>query len=271
MGFFVPGGLASGVGGGGFFKSSLPSPTSISNLVFRVFNAAGNSYTDAGKTTNPTNGQLIRVWEDTDNSLDFTVPAGTSQPVFRSGGQGQIDFDGSNDFLTSGNTTFLDFERTQPFSIFTVLRFDALSGTAMICAKNDAVVGIARGWILFMFDNRLFFDLINDNVTNQLEARTVEIFVTATAYSLIITYPGDSVAANVTFRRNGVDLTNAPQVDNLSATTLSNANFNIGNRNDGTGSESMNGKIDELVIYDKVLSAAEIDILEEYKLREYGF
>jgi hypothetical protein len=247
-------------------------PTSISNLITRVFDANNNTYTDLAKTTHPVDLGVIRVWEDTDNSLDYTVPAGTAQPFYRlTASGGNVDFDGTNEYLAAPNTTLADFDRLDPFSIFIVTQFDTITTTDVLVAKCDRTANV-RGWLLFASSTGtdMYFQFQN-TLSNRIQVHWTNNVVAGVPYCFILTYDGSGSASGFNLTRSGVPQTRVIDVDTLTGTTLNGVPLNIGNRDNGSqGGEGADAKTAETVIYDKELSMTEKCTLETYASMTYG-
>lgn len=249
------------------------NPASISNMITRVFDANNNTYTDLAKTTPPADLAVFRVWEDTDNSLDFTVPATNQRPIYRTTPTGgNADFDGANDYLEAPNTTLGDFGPLDPFSIYIVTQFDTIGTTDVLIAKGDRTANV-RGWLFFLSSTGtdMFFQFASIPAA-RMQVHWTNNIVAGTAYWFGLTYDGSGNASGVNLTRNGVAQTRVIDLDGLSGSTSTSVPISIGNRDNGSqGGEGADAKIAELVIYDKELSAAELDTLDTYTSDVYGF
>jgi hypothetical protein len=276
MGFILPGTLA-GPGGGGFVSPGAVgfSPGTVPGLIARVFDPENNSYTDASKTTNPSDTNSIRVWEDIDNSLDFTVPAGTAQPTFNATGTGgNIDFDGANDYLAAPNTTLANFGRLDPFSIFIVNQFDSITTTDVLVAKGDRTANV-RGYLLFASSTGtdIYFQFQSTVApSNRIQTHWTNNVSAGTAYWFVFTYDGSSAASGCNLTRNGVAQTRVIDIDTLTGDTTTSVPLNIGNRDNGSqGGEGGDAKFAEFAMYDRVVTAEEITNFGTYVFDTYGF
>lgn len=275
MGFILPGGLASGVGGGGFLGGGAApfSPATIPGLITRVFDANNNTYTDLAKTTPPADLAVFRVWEDTDNSIDFTVPATNERPIYRTTGTGgNADFDGANDYLAAPNTTLADFGPLDPFSIYIVTQFDTIGVTDVLTAKSDLTANV-RGWLFFLSSTGtdMFFQFASTPST-RMQVHWTNNVVAGTAYWFGLTYDGSGNASGVNLTRNGVAQTRVIDLDGLSGSTSTSVPLNIGNRDNGSqGGEGADAKIAELAIYNEEFSAASLSGLDTYTFDIYSF
>lgn len=253
---------------------SISGPASISDMIVRVFDANNNTYTDLGKTTHPADLAVFRVWEDIDNSIDFTVPATNQRPIYRTTATGgNVDFDGANDYLAAPNTTLADFGPLDPFSIYIVTQFDTIGVTDVLIAKGDRTANV-RGWLFFLSSTGtdMYFQFANTPGA-RMQTHWTNNVIAATPYWFVLTYDGSGNASGVNLTRNGVAQTRVIDLDGLSGSTSTSVPLSIGNRDNGSqGTEGADAKIAELVIYNKELSSPEInDTLADYNLDEYGF
>lgn len=193
------------------------------------------------------------------NRNDGVLTNMANPPSAVSGWDGQgLSFDGVDDYVGMGNV--LDFERTNSFSISAWVKRGSV-GTSQIIASKMLASGTYRGWMVWFFsDNTIHFVLRNTLETSHLQAVTANTFTSTTNwYYVTVTYNGNSLASGVNFYVNGVLQTQGtPLYNNLSATTITTANANIGSRNDGA-SNLFNGLIDDIRIYNRALSADEIN------------
>lgn len=166
-----------------------------------------------------------------------------------------ISFDGTGDFFGFGD--ILDFERTDAFSIGFWIYNRASSGNRQTVTKWDSASG-ERGWQIFFSDadGLSIFRLRNttgNNINIDTDAAVSDI---NTWVQHTVTYDGSSAAAGVTFYKDCEAVAATLNQDNLSATTVHADPLEIAGYN--TGSQLFFGKMDEIRIWDKELSAAEV-------------
>ena len=163
-------------------------------------------------------------------------------------------FDGTNDNLDGGNT--FAFEKTDHFSFSVWVNKN--SGGPFPISKMNATND--NGWLLQWQGsgggNHFVFHLGN-SASNKIQVTTNNVFSsTGTWYHVVVTYDGSATAAGVHIYVNGTDQTLTTNVDALTLSTVFTNAFRIGESSDGIG--DMNGLIDEVGIWNKVLSSQEI-------------
>lgn len=179
--------------------------------------------------------------------------------------QYSVLLDGSNEYIEIGNVAALDFERTDPFSVSAWIRLNSTG--AYVIASKMAASTTFRGWAFETASAPyLQFSMYNDfGGANRMSVRTTVAIPSgavqapySTWHHVVATYSGSSTAAGVKLYIDGVEITSKTTVyDTLSATTLNTASAQIGRRSDATPLY-FNGNIDDVAVYDKELSAAEV-------------
>jgi len=169
-------------------------------------------------------------------------------------------FNGTTQYGTAGDV--LDFEYTDPFSIS--CWFKTTASDALILSKEDTTD--FRGYeigLQSVLGNALDFILRNDNSpSNQ-----ITVYGDTTGlndgkwHHAVVTWKGDPTPdanTDVAMYVDGVPQTLTIIDNSLTGTTLNAASFNVGARNDGTDGW-WDGSVDEVAVYDKELSAAEVE------------
>jgi len=167
--------------------------------------------------------------------------------------------------ITPGIITYsqiANFERTQPFSVESWLYHPTVGISATngnIACRLDATIPEHRGWMWYILSSRrLGFALVSNETTgNFLHVRTaVNIFAFLSWTHIVVTYTGNSLASGVKCYVNNSLKVLSIVSNTLTGTILNKSPFNSG------GYSLMNGyakaNFDELTIYDRVLSAAEV-------------
>lgn len=110
-----------------------------------------------------------------------------------------LSFDGSGDYVDFGD--FLDFERTDPFSVCgyaTASAFDATSST--LIRKSNTAVNNAQGWFAGLDANkRLTFFLSANSTTLRINLQSNTVWKANTPYFWGWSYDGLGLAAGVEF------------------------------------------------------------------------
>ena len=172
-----------------------------------------------------------------------------------------LSFDGTDDIVDAGSATQLD--DLGPMTIAAWIRPDAAgnSSARMIMSKSDT--GSGR-WFLEI-DNTApeddAFEFNKEYDSTDLARITSNGTVAYDVWQhVVVTWDGSDTGANVHIYKDGVE-TGYLSTDNGSTTKLSDAAlpFTIGNR--GNGANPFFGVIDDVRVYDRVLSAGEISAL----------
>jgi len=171
-----------------------------------------------------------------------------------------LNFDGSDDYVDAGDSSSLSFDRTNPVS-FAFWMKTATTNTQVLIDKFITTgisisVGNTGTGIWFMTWR-------NSAGTNELQRRSSSnTGVTDGKWHYItITYTGSSSASGLLMYIDGVSSALTTTVDNLTSTVDNNASFAIGARQSSVGAVPFNGSIDDIRIYNRALSQAEISRL----------
>ena len=218
-----------------------------------------SSYGGGGIVVNPLWDGLHGYWNADDNPNDSK---GTYNGVLTNGatyGTGIINdgfsFDGVNDFVDMGDV--LDFDGSTPFSISLWVYLSSVSGVQMLISKQSQAASKV-GYSIFLSAGRFNFLLANYRTTNNILVNAVTtVPAINTWYNVVVTYDGskNATGGGVIFSINSVNEVNINE-NNLTGSTSNSTSFNIGAR-DSTIYYT-NGNIDEVGIWNRVLTSAEI-------------
>jgi len=179
------------------------------------------------------------------------IISSASEPPFNTK---SLRFDGALDYVDAGNV--LGFERTDSFSISLWFRRDNYNTTEFLISKQDSTSN-SRGYTILIpsNDNRLTVVIRNNTASSGrlIVDSTVEIN-DITWHHMVMTYDGSSTVGGITLYLDGSDVTGVTS-GTLSSTILNSANFNIGAKN---GSNTFQGNIDEVSIFDSELSSSDV-------------
>ncbi len=161
-------------------------------------------------------------------------------------------FDGVNELVNCGDIA--NFERTDPFSIEFWFRTSTSSVTQAFISRALST-GNLTGWYVTHFSGFLFFNLRNTS-TNWLQVRTSTGGYNDNAWHhAVITYSGNSLPSGVIFYVDNTVISNLITSNTLSASIQNSANCEMAH---GGGVGYYNGYLDEVVIYDKVISSSDV-------------
>ena len=163
--------------------------------------------------------------------------------------------------------TSLNFERTDPFSISAWIKLNETAGVSHKFVTRMGNTAPYRGWLTEQYDGKLYFILRHEHSPqNQIHVNSLGLLSAATWHHIVSTYNGNSSASGVSLYIDGNLQSLHVSVDNLCATTLTSTLTNIGARDQG--SCIFNGTIDDVRVYNRVLSLNEI--IAYYERRKYA-
>ena len=176
-------------------------------------------------------------------------------------GTGKINqgfsFDGVNDYVDLGNN--LDFDGTTPFSISTWVKFDVLGNIEFLINKRDTTLSI-RGYSLQKRNtNEIEFQLVNHAQGGQyrIAVYTSTQVTNNTFYHCVVTYDGSGNSNGVKIYLDGVSDTLVTRTNTLANKTISNSG-NLWFGNLAYQNLPLNGLLDEVGIWDRVLTPSEV-------------
>lgn len=205
----------------------------------------------------------------TGNAAGTTVNSPTWTPA---GGRvdGTLDFDGSDDRIDAGSPAALD--NLGAMTIVGWIRPDTLGegpSLGRIIGKTTGNTA-AGGWTLNLdTTNRLTFSV--DYATTDLLRRSANNTITMGAWQHVaVTWNGSSTASNAIIYINGA-VPSYATTTNASGARANDAAQNIAIGNPPTLTDrSFDGRIDDLRIYNRVLTAAEIASLYDAQISGHG-
>ena len=199
---------------------------------------------------------LVGYWKFEDDCQDSSGQGnhGTNHgATFVDGKVGRaLSFDGVDDYVDCGNV--LNFDSTDSFSIS--FWWKSSSNANMILLSKAINGGTYRGWYVYFFSgNRVGFRFIHD-LTSLIKINAEQQYYDNKWHFYTVVYNGNSKASGFKIYVDGVEKSLYVEEDSLSGDTTNNVNLQISGR-DGLN-YLFNGIIDEVCIYNKVLSAQEI-------------
>ena len=161
-----------------------------------------------------------------------------------------LQFNGTTQYVNCNNIA--NFERTDPCSYEFWFKYTS-TALRMILSKYDT--GTAKGLMIYSNSGNIYFDL--RGAGGYLAVATTETFNDDIWHHGIITYNGTSSPSGVKIYIDNILRTPTTAKDTLANSVLNSAIFCIGNR---STVYYWQGSIDEIVIYDKVLTPEEINL-----------
>ena len=152
-----------------------------------------------------------------------------------------------------------DFERTNAFSYGGWVRVSQASGTSGVFARMD-VGADYRGWDLMQDGKKFSVHIVNKWPDNAIKVATkADVIKEKVFQHVFVTYDGSGKAKGVKIFIDGVDTPLATDKDMLKDSIRADTSFRIGQRS--KGQEFERGRVQDVRIYDRKLSAKEVDAL----------
>lgn len=184
----------------------------------------------------------------------------TNGPLPTIGKVGQaLRFDGTDDYVAIGNSSTYNFDRANTFSISAWFYKDSITGPLGIFTKQNTTTGQFTGYGIAILNNNLTPSFgLQSNTSNQ--ANITSPAVSAGAWHHIVgTYDGSSSASGLKMYVDGVLQSSTITSDTLTSSIVNTVAPQISGRN---GANQLSpGKIDEVRLYNRVISAAEVTAL----------
>ena len=213
-------------------------PIVTDGLVFQVdaANKLCGNVTDAKNMVNPTElGSFVNGLTVNDNAYSF---------------------DDTNDYITFGNTSTLNFEWNDPHSIEVWLK-RSNSGSSYIVGKNESSGNYRGTEFTFSGADAVQYLLRNTNsASNRIFSRTTYTYNDGLWHQFVVTYDGSGNASGIGIYADTVSDVNAIDNGNITGGITSTAKAVIGARNGAAN--YFGGNIASVKYYNKVLSASEI-------------
>lgn len=163
-----------------------------------------------------------------------------------------VSFDGTDDYITFGDN--FDWNATEEARSFSFWISPSVSGNHYILTKR---AGLGIGWDVRRFGTKI--ELAATRTGQALQAIMTTAITNDVWTHITITVDGSGDVAGVKFYLNGVLDATVSVTDTLAGTSANDASFRISSRQ---GDKFFfNGKLDEVMIFDRVLSTAEIEFI----------
>jgi len=165
-------------------------------------------------------------------------------------------FDGG-EYISVGNPTALQFERTNSFTFAYWAKYTSNTKEKIITKNNgDATKGYEMGFNASGFP---ILRLINTSSTNEINVVGSASYDDGNYHHFVWTYSGTSLASGVILYVDNAAVTLTTTTNNLSATITNSNNVIFGA--DTGGTNPLIAQIDDLRIYNRVLSSSEVSDL----------
>ncbi len=192
----------------------------------------------------------------------------TSSPRLISGRIGQaLSLNGSNQYVDISNESNFDFDRTSKLSFSAWVKTD----NVLSASPNDDIFLCKEASFLGYCWYRLPTGEVGFVMRAALATDEIDVETTAGAltqgiwHHIAVTYNGSGLASGVTLYMDGTAMAMTTYTNNLVSSVVNNWDLRIGDWQGGAGGgELYHGSIDDLRVYNRVLSADEIKRL--YKM-----
>jgi len=240
--------------------------TYLSNkwLGFQIPSDIGNLqlWLDAADTSTITESSgLVSQWDDkSGQGNDAVQGTGANQPTTNANtqnGKNVIDFDGSTDFMSIADSASISL--TGDCTFFFTGNLTDTTGTARNFIAKDANAAYR---LRVTETGDLSWILLNDGVSSEADTSSSAVIFGASA----ILTTAVAIGGTISFRNNGTSIGTATTTKASIADTA--GALLIGSI-DGA-SENWLGNMSEILIYDRLLSASEIESVETYLLGKWG-
>ncbi len=182
----------------------------------------------------------------------------TNGPTVTEGKVSQaLSFDGSNDYVSIADNATLNFGASADFALSGWFWRDTSTTVDTILAKRNGIANTDYGYIVYIanVDNKLHFE-VSDNANNEFELVSNSAF-TIPGWNHFVIVWDDNSTANTEIYINGVADGAAETGTQGNIGDLSNAlTLRIGAESDN--GNPFDGKLDEIRVYNRTLSATEI-------------
>jgi len=164
-----------------------------------------------------------------------------------------MKIDSNDEYVSFGNIA--SWDRTDSFSID--CWFYTTTDTQMyVLSKMENVTG--KGYGFYLNARKPYFVLGNNITTNKIEVYSDEAVSSGAWHHGVFTYDGSSTASGINIYIDGDNKTLTSVSDALSATIINTADFQMSGR-DGANLVFNYGQIDEVVLYEKEITLAEVE------------
>jgi len=199
---------------------------------------------------------------DLKGSNDAVQTTGANQPIWTASSQNGkygIGYSGATSFMTVGTESNFDFERTDSFSVYSILKIPAAGGGYLTSKLTQG--GSYEGWEV-VYGATTYLYLINTLTSNQMYCKLDPPgFDDSVTRSFLMTYNGTSAYAGIIFYSNNVVQSHDGETGALTATILNAKNVYIGARDGGV---NFTGTIMTNIIFDIVPTATQRTAIETF-------
>ncbi len=198
---------------------------------------------------------------NTGTITNFALTGATSNWV--SGGSAKrgscaLNFGGTDDYISTAIETNFDFDSTQPFTISAWVK-PANAASSMTIVNKTTTDTAARGFSLIGSSGLLQMSISNNAQSAiHIRKRATAAWRANAWVHVMGVYTGSGAASGMTLYMDGSAISTTTTADALAGNTILNdVNLRIGLDADGT-SAPLNGALDDVRIYNRALTTAEV-------------
>jgi len=175
-----------------------------------------------------------------------------------------LKFDGSDDYIISSASTSINNLASMTLSIWSKANSYGEGGQGYIVTKSSGCCTVSDGWILkkYITNQNLFFTVDYDGAANLYAYSAGYSFPTSDFGKWIhwaVTWNGAASSSGIHFYKDGTEIAQGSAVDGVgNRFSDTSSNLFIGNDAGGGAGRTFDGTMDEVRIYNRVLSAYEI-------------
>jgi hypothetical protein len=235
---------------------------------------SNNSVTQAdGVAERAGDGNVVSVWTDqSGNGRNASQATFADRGIVRLATQNSLPvvrIDGVDDFMSAGNISALNFERTDPFTVWAVIRPRSVAADGVILAKS-LNAGTFAGWyaIYEHTGSNIRFLLQQTSAPIYAGIKGSTVIVVDTPYVVICRSTGSGDVTGMSIWINGVAETPTTISNNLSGTIQGAAAVTVGSRDNG--GVPFNGDICECGVFPSSLSNANMLLMSNYLKNKWG-
>lgn len=174
-----------------------------------------------------------------------------------------LSFDGVANTVGIANLATLQFERTDVFSVSTMVFPRSVTGAFL---SNQTAAAPFRGYELRVDGGLIRVIIRSDNApSDQIIVEASDVITTGSWYSICFTYDGSSSGSGVVLYVDGNVRASGVDTDTLSATIVSGVPLYLGSR--ANTSNWLTGDIDEVRIWNRILTASDAQQLSTMQFK----
>lgn len=236
-----------------------------SSEVYSLYKGSVATVVNKSKTNRITNG-LVGYWTFDGNKIAGVTAYDSSSsgnngtmtngPTPTIGKVGQaLRFDGTDDYVSIGNSSTYSFERTDSFSVSLWFYKNIITNPMGLFSKQNTTAGQFTGYNLSIGNGTLQPSFVLESNTSNLISVSVPAVSAATWHHIVVTYNGNSNVSGVNIYVDGVSQSLTTASNTLSASIINTVAPQISGRN---GANQLSaGAIDDVRLYNRVLTSDE--------------